>query len=204
MKWVTMSIVVLLGVGYVSFSRRLAPTALRTNQTQQPFVSASQSPKVHAAGCSGRALTEFGPGPYYKSNTPQRQDVREAGVKGQPLVLEGHVYDTNCRPIEGVVLDFWQADSEGKYDMGGYQLRGHQSTDKEGKYRLVTVIPGQYPGRTEHIHVRIQAPGSQKTIITQLFFPNGANDTDTIFDASMVVRMNALATEATYDFVIDP
>ena len=75
-------------------------------------------------------------------------------------------------------LDFWQADGRGRYDNAGYRLRGVQRTDATGAFRLVTVIPGQYPGRTEHVHVKITPPGGS-TFTTQLYFPGSAhNDED--------------------------
>ena len=67
--------------------------------------------------------------------------------------------------------------------------------------RLVEV----YPGRTRHIHVKVQAPGGP-TLTTQLYFPGEArNNTDGIFDPSLVlnVQNNADGTEAaTFNFVV--
>ena len=89
---------------------------------------------------------------------------------GERLIVTGYVLDQDCKPVAGALLDFWQADGEGVYDNEGYRLRGRQYTDAEGRYRLETVIPGEYPGRTEHIHVKAQAPGG-RVLTTQLYFP---------------------------------
>src|SRR2546423_7283718 len=68
-----------------------------------------------------------------------------------------------------------------------YRLRGHQYTDEAGRFYLETVMPGEYPGRTVHIHVKVQAP-NQSILTTQVFFPNVAdNARDGIFDKSLVV-----------------
>jgi protocatechuate 3,4-dioxygenase beta subunit len=124
-----------------------------------------------------------------------------AGIK---LVITGHVYDSNCQPVANAWLDFWQADSTGTYDNSGYTLRGHQYTDSEGRYELTTVIPGIYPGRTEHIHVKVQAPGGN-IITSQLFFPGVAqNETDGIYDASLLLSIQETTDgfQAQYNFVL--
>jgi len=108
-----------------------------------------------------------------------------------------------CAPVAGATLDFWQADAGGTYDNNGYQLRGHQLTDAAGRYSLETILPGEYPGRTEHIHVKVGAPG-KAVLTTQLYFPDVArNQQDSIFDPHLLVTMQNTATgkAATFDFV---
>lgn len=144
-------------------------------------------------------------GPYYKSNTPERTSLLEPGTPGDRLVLTGHVLTTDCVPIAGAWLDFWQADGEGRYDNAGYKLRGHQFTDREGQYYLETVLPGVYPGRTRHIHVKVKAPG-QPVLTTQLFFPDEpANLTDAIYDPALLVFFQKTNGEyqASFDFILD-
>lgn len=97
---------------------------------------------------------------------------------------------TTCQPVSGALLDFWQADDGGNYDNSGYTLRGHQYTDTSGAFRLETIVPGLYPGRTRHIHVKVQAP-SQPILTTQLYFPGEAgNASDGIFDASLLLQIS--------------
>ncbi len=130
------------------------------------------------------ALTE---GPFYKSNTPERTSLLEPGVKGTEIILTGYVLSIDCKPVAHAWLDFWQADGAGAYDNAGYRLRGHQFTDSAGRYTLETVLPGEYPGRTQHIHVKVQAP-NQPILTTQLFFPGvPGNDRDSIFDPALIV-----------------
>ena len=105
------------------------------------------------------------------------------------IVLTGYVLGTDCKPIAHALLDFWQADGKGQYDNAGYTLRGRQFTDDAGRYHLETVVPGLYPGRTEHIHVKVQPPNGS-VLTTQLFFPGVArNQTDSIFDPTLLVSM---------------
>ena len=86
-----------------------------------------------------------GAGPFYTPDSPQRASLLEPGLPGTPLVLVGHVLQTSCQPLAGVLLDFWQADDEGRYDNQGYTLRGHQFTDANGQYRLETIVPASIP-----------------------------------------------------------
>ncbi len=126
-------------------------------------------------------------GPYYTPNTPQRTSFLEEGITGTNLLLSGFVLRPDCSPIDRVLLDFWHCDDAGVYDNTGYRLRGHQFTDEQGRYHLTTIVPALYPGRTRHIHVKVQAP-NQPVLTTQLYFPNVAeNERDGIFHPSLVV-----------------
>lgn len=85
------------------------------------------------------ALTE---GPYFTSGSPERASLYEEGMAGIKLVITGYVYTADCKPVANAFLDFWQADANGVYDNSGYTLRGHQFTDANGRYQLITVVPG--------------------------------------------------------------
>jgi protocatechuate 3,4-dioxygenase beta subunit len=128
-------------------------------------------------------------GPYYTPNTPERNSLLEEGMPGTRLVLVGYVLDQDCQPLANAWLDFWQADANGEYDNAGYRLRGHQFTDAQGRYYLETVVPGEYPGRTEHIHVKVQ-PEDGNVLTSQLYFPDvPANQRDGIFSPSLIVQI---------------
>lgn len=119
-------------------------------------------------------------------------------------MLSGHVLNLRCSPVASAVLDFWQADASGAYDNSGYRLRGQQVAGVDGGYHLDTIIPGLYPGRTEHIHVKVTPAGGQ-TLTTQLYFPGVArNQQDGIFDASLLVDLRDAADGkvATFDFIL--
>lgn len=110
-------------------------------------------------------------GPYFKTNSPERKSLLEPSITGTKLILIGQVLSTDCKPIAKALLDFWHADDKGVYDNEGFKLRGHQFTDDEGRYALETIVPGLYPGRTRHFHLKVQAP-HQPVLTTQLYFPN--------------------------------
>ncbi len=143
-------------------------------------------------------------GPFYTPDSPQRNSLLEPGMKGTPIAVTGFVLTTDCKPVAHALLDFWHADDDGEYDNVGYKLRGHQFTDDHGRYRLETIVPGVYPGRTRHIHVRVQAP-DQRPLTTQLYFPGErANDRDGIFDPLLLMKVMDAgdAKEGSFDFVL--
>src|SRR5512135_839580 len=126
-------------------------------------------------------------GPFFKPRSPLRTSLLDPGIGGTKIVVSGWVLSTRCRPQAGVLVDFWQADDEGNYDNDGFRLRGHQFTDEAGRYRLETVVPGLYPGRTRHIHVKVQAP-NRPILTTQLYFPAEArNSRDFLFDPRLLM-----------------
>lgn len=143
-------------------------------------------------------------GPYYTPNTPERTSFLEDGMTGAPLALSGFVLTTGCAPVARALVDFWHCDAEGIYDNAGYRLRGHQFTDEQGRYALTTILPGLYPGRTRHIHVKVQAP-NQPVLTTQLYFPDEpANERDGIFHPALVVSASGAAEgmDALFNFVV--
>jgi protocatechuate 3,4-dioxygenase beta subunit len=148
------------------------------------------------------ALTE---GPYFTPNSPERTSLLEKGMAGVKLTLTGYVLSTDCVPVKHALVDFWQANDKGEYDNKGFTLRGHQYTDDQGKYTLETVVPGLYPGRTRHIHVKVQAP-NQKILTTQIFFPNEAgNAKDNIFNKALLMDIKDQADSsklASLNFVL--
>jgi hypothetical protein len=144
-------------------------------------------------------------GPFFTPNSPRRASLLEPGLAGTRLSLAGVVVATSCHPVERVLLDFWQADSGGEYDNQGYRLRGYQFTDAKGRFRLETIVPGLYTGRTRHIHVKVQAP-HQPVLTTQLYFPGEpANQRDPLFrpDLQVEQRDHGGARQASFAFVLD-
>jgi protocatechuate 3,4-dioxygenase beta subunit len=153
----------------------------------------------------GPATASQTAGPYFKPSSPERVSLLEPEMRGRRLVVTGVVRGTDCKPLPRALLDFWHADAGGRYDNTGFRLRGHQFTDAEGRYRLETILPGVYPGRTRHIHVKAQAP-DRPPLTTQLYFPGeAANTRDGIFDPALLVALADAADGAIarFDFVVD-
>ena len=144
-------------------------------------------------------------GPYFKPNSPLRASLLEPGIAGTTIVVTGVILGTTCQPVPRALLDVWHADDRGDYDTSGFRLRGHQFTDDQGRYRLETIVPGVYPGRTRHFHVKVQAP-NQPVLTTQLYFPGDAgNARDPIFSRELVMQVAEASggKSATFDFVLD-
>ena len=102
------------------------------------------------------------------------------------------------------MLDFWQADAQGAYDNEGFRLRGHVLSDAQGRYRVETIVPGLYPGRTRHIHVKVQAPAG-RVLTTQVYFPDEpGNRRDGIYSPALQVTLTrgAEVSQAVFNFVL--
>jgi protocatechuate 3,4-dioxygenase beta subunit len=145
-------------------------------------------------------------GPYFTPNSPERASLLEPGMTGTKLTVTGLVLRTDCTPIARALIDVWQCDDAGVYDNVGYRLRGHLFTDEQGQYQFETILPGNYPGRTRHIHVKVQAPNS-RVLTTQLYFPNEPrNQNDGIYrkECEMAIQDNADGSKnGAFNFVLN-
>lgn len=153
-----------------------------------------------------QSTPEITEGPFYKPGSPEKTRLFEEGVPGDKLILTGHVFDVRGNPIPHAWLDFWQANGRGEYDNSGYILRGHQYTDKSGKYILETVIPSAYVGRTSHIHIKARANETSPIITTQLFLPGlDSNKNDFLYRKDLEIKMqdSAKRKTATFDFYLE-
>jgi protocatechuate 3,4-dioxygenase beta subunit len=168
--------------------------------------SVAQAPLAPTPAChDGDELTlPQTEGPYFKPSSPERIELFEEGMAGQPIELVGFVLSRACKPLAGALLDFWQADDKGGYDNSGFRLRGHQFSDAEGRYRWRSIVPGIYPGRTRHIHVKVQ-PRDGRVLTTQLYFPGEAkNRSDSLYRKDLQIRTakNAGWLAGRFDFVV--
>ena len=68
--------------------------------------------------------------------------------KGEKLLMTGRVLSADGTPLDGAVLDIWQADADGLYsgfsDLPAGILRGKLTADTEGRFALGTIVPGAY------------------------------------------------------------
>lgn len=194
-----------------------APAAPQSPAGTTPQPAAAGSPAAAQATAPAAVLQPTPPcaddddvtpaqteGPFFTRNSPLRTSLVESGIAGTRLVLTGRVLGTDCTPVARALIEFWQADDRGRYDNTGYRLRGHQFSADSGEYRLETIVPGLYTGRTRHIHVKVQAP-NRPVLTTQLYFPNEPqNQQDGIFHADLVMDVRDIANgkAATFDFVV--
>ena len=140
-------------------------------------------------------------GPFFKPKSPERGSLLAKASGGDRLVLEGVVLSRSCKPVANALLDFWHSDEAGEYDNRGFRYRGHQFSGADGRFRLETIVPAEYPGRTRHIHVKVHAPG-RRVLTTQIYFPGDpGNARDGLYRAELAMRRTG--GEGRFDFVID-
>lgn len=160
------------------------------------------TPECHDGDAPTLRQTE---GPFFKPSSPQRADLSEPGAAAQNIELVGFVLSRNCKPIPGALIDVWHADDKGEYDEKGFRFRGHQFADAQGRYRLVTIVPAAYEGRTRHFHLKVQPKGG-RILTTQLYFPGEPkNRSDGLFRRELLIR-TAKADDwsaGRFDFVLD-
>ena len=145
-------------------------------------------------------------GPFFVHGAPEIENGGDmaAGWKGEPTYVSGRVLSTSGRPLAGALLDLWQSNSEGSYDVqladaGGRQLRAKLRTDSSGRFHFRTILPtsypvptdgpvglvldrmGRHPMRPAHLHFMVSAPGYE-TVVTHLFVKGDPYlDSDVVF-----------------------
>ncbi len=137
-------------------------------------------------------------GPFYPVEIPLDDDNDLVRVRGQARPargtvtdLSGRILDRNGNPLDGLRIEIWQCDANGRYrhprdprDQAidpGFQGFGHTRSDAQGRYRFRTIRPVPYPGRTPHIHVAVLVPG-ERPFVTQLYVAGEArNATDFLY-----------------------
>jgi protocatechuate 3,4-dioxygenase, beta subunit len=107
---------------------------------------------------------------------------------GERIVVSGRVMDEDGRPVSNTLVEIWQANAAGRYrhkvDQHDAPLDpnfigvGHTLTDSEGRYRFLTIRPGEYPWRNHnnawrpaHIHFSLFGPAFATRLVTQMYFP---------------------------------
>jgi protocatechuate 3,4-dioxygenase beta subunit len=151
-------------------------------------------------------------GPFYPRNAAERPAQTDADLivvdgdrvvtRGTALFLTGRVLDRGGQPVAGAMVEVWQCDAHAVYHhpAGGaenerdpnFQGYGVDRTDAGGTFRFRTILPVAYPGRTPHIHVRVQ-PVSGRALATQLYLPGDpGNARDFLFSRLTADEQQAL------------
>lgn len=136
-------------------------------------------------------------GPFHVADAPELPMGANICLdqKGEDMVISGRILDTDGKPVENAVLDVWQANDEGFYDVQqkgiqpDFNLRGIFRTSKDGHYWFRAVKPkyypipddgpvgqllaalGRHPYRPAHLHYIIKANGFE-TLTTHIFDPD--------------------------------
>lgn len=113
-------------------------------------------------------------------------DIAGPNAKGQRIRVEGLVIDGMGSPVKDVLLEVWQANSDGIYahPEGGGEVEegfrgwGRVITDFEtGEWGFDTVKPGSVKGRhgrpmAPHLNLWIVARGINIGLNTRMYFPD--------------------------------
>ncbi|WP_028746586.1 intradiol ring-cleavage dioxygenase [Rhizobium mesoamericanum] len=136
-------------------------------------------------------------GPFHVADAPELPMGANICLdqKGEDMVIEGRILDTDGRPVADALLDVWQANDEGFYDVQqkgiqpDFNLRGVFRTGADGRYWFRAVKPkyypipddgpvgqllkelGRHPYRPAHLHYIIKAEGFE-TLTTHIFDPD--------------------------------
>lgn len=145
-------------------------------------------------------------GPFYVEGPPAAEHGSDiaGGLPGTPLWADVRITDTAGAPVKDAVVDVWQSNEDGFYDvqlpeLEGPVLRARLRSDAEGRLTFWSILPSEYPVpddgpvgqmlaavgrhpyRAPHLHFMIDAPGHRR-LITQLFVAGGKYlDSDTVF-----------------------
>jgi hydroxyquinol 1,2-dioxygenase len=96
-------------------------------------------------------------GPFHVVESPVRalgENIDLVG-EGEPCVVTGRVVSVDRTPLPAAVLDVWQADDKGFYDVQVPDVqppgngRGLFTADGEGRFWFRTVVPSYYPIPTD-------------------------------------------------------
>jgi catechol 1,2-dioxygenase len=134
-------------------------------------------------------------GPFYRRGAPPMGTLRGASDPGLALTVVGAVFDTRGEARPDAIIEVWQADHFGHYDIEGYRYRATLAPDAKGAYQFASVMPGHYPDRVaQHVHYMVKAPGC-KPLVTQLYFatdPAFEGDPDRKFGNDPLVQSREL------------
>jgi protocatechuate 3,4-dioxygenase, alpha subunit len=128
-------------------------------------------------------------GPFFRIGLEwlYKDNIAEPGVKGERVEIRGRVLDAEGRGVPDAMLEFWQANSEGKYAHPddtqqktiekNFQGFARVPTREDGSFRFTTVKPGQVPGphdklQAPHIVVSVFMRGLLSRLIARIYFPD--------------------------------
>jgi protocatechuate 3,4-dioxygenase alpha subunit len=92
---------------------------------------------------------------------------------GEAIEITGRVVQLDGKPLDNLIVEIWQADSQGRYDSPDFFGWGRAATNAEGIYSFRTIRPGAVPGRAPHINVLLLYSGLMRQLQTVLFFDRG-------------------------------
>lgn len=129
-------------------------------------------------------------GPFYPVAKPPERDWDLSLLRGHEravgelIEVSGRVLDVHGNPVRNARIEIWQANAAGRYNHPAdnnpapvdpnFQGYGLLRTDREGRYRLMTIKPGSYPdqnGTPRPPHIHFDVTGQSSRLVTQMLFP---------------------------------
>ena len=132
-------------------------------------------------------------GPFFVNGAPRVEHGADIanGAKGTPCRVSGQIRSLDGQPIADAVIDVWQSDEEGHYDvqkpgLNGFQARAQLVSGDDGRFHFRSILAhcypiphdgpvgnllralGRHPWRPAHLHFKIEAPGHER-LITHVF-----------------------------------
>jgi protocatechuate 3,4-dioxygenase alpha subunit len=142
---------------------------------------------------------------------PDGPEVVEPGTEGA-ITISGRVFDGAGEPVPDALVETWQAAPDGSFAHPGdprgggdrgFRAFGRSATDPDGRYRVVTLRPGAFPGReggTEapHLDVSVFARGLLDRVVTRIYFADeaAANAADPVLSTVDPERRGTLIATA--------
>jgi hydroxyquinol 1,2-dioxygenase len=143
-------------------------------------------------------------GPFYVEDPPEHELGADLGKgnSGETLLVEGCVRAASGAPLPGALVDTWQSDADGFYDVqrgDDLDLRGRFRTDREGRFWFWSVVPSSYPVPTDgpvgemlraqgrhpfrpaHVHFKIAADGFRRLVTHTFIAGDRYLDSDAVF-----------------------
>jgi protocatechuate 3,4-dioxygenase alpha subunit len=111
-------------------------------------------------------------GPYFSIGLPW-PDGPEVVPDGD-VWIRGTVFDGEREPIPDALIETWQADPSGRYEVKGFRGFGRCPTDEHGAWAIRTVKPGAVGDQAPHIAVSVFARGLLNRVVTRIYFPEDA------------------------------
>ena len=153
--------------------------------------------RLRAIGCPIAVTNILGPA--YRKGAPFRTRLCGVHEPGTPLTMSGRITDAaTCKPLADAVLDVWQVNAAGEYDMGSaaFQLRGRLRSAGDGRYAFDSILPVPYGQRPKHIHYLITRAGYEPRITQVYFEGDERNSTDHYVKKELIIATSARADAA--------
>ena len=142
-------------------------------------------------------------GPFFPREFAEGANDLAAGVReAQVIEITGRITQLDGKALDNVIVEIWQADSQGRYDNAEFYGWGRAASDANGVYRFRTVKPGSYDGRAPHINFLLLYSGLMRQLQTVMFFEPAKDPVLDAVPASARPRLVAKREGAVYRFDI--